>query len=213
MSGAADIDALRFVLERDPASPLFYELAAALIEAGRWEEAETVLRAGVRLHPRHLEAHVLLGLALARLGRREDARQALEAVAHTLKGLAGRVYPQLSDLCEEARETGTALEWLRLAEAHGPLRAEEAERRERLAAKLGEERRQQVLAAARELMDAGQPEEAAGLITEALREAPEDGALREGLEEASSQVARAREAQQVIGVLQGWLHNIREIKE
>jgi tetratricopeptide (TPR) repeat protein len=210
VSTPADITALRYVLERDPASPLFYQLALACSEEGLWEEAERVARSGLAFHPEHLQARLLLGLSLTRLSRPDEARRELEAVSGALGVLASRLYPVLAALGEETGEPGRALEWLRLAEAYGPLPPVESERRQRLEARLREERRRRVLEEAAGLTRQGQAEAAAGLLREALGEAPGDVALQERLTEAEEQVARSREADQVIGVLQGWLHNIRD---
>jgi thioredoxin-like negative regulator of GroEL len=210
MSAPVNIAALRFVLERDPASPLFYELAMACSEAEGWEEAEKVLKAGLAFHPEHLEARVLLGLALARLGDLDGARGELESASEAIRRTSARLYPQLAAICEEKGETERGLGYLRLAAAHGALLPEDSERMGRLEGRLRQERGRRVSDEASALMEQGRAEAAAALLREALQEAPQNVDLRARLKEAEAEAVREREAGQVISVLQRWLHSIKE---
>jgi tetratricopeptide (TPR) repeat protein len=213
VSAPADIGTLRYVVERDPASPLFFELAERLAEGmadGGLSEAVGVLRAGLKVHPHHLPARVLLGVCLARLGEAEAAQEELERAAEAAGEVAGRLYPELAGLYEQKGLAEPGLAALRVAEALAPLGPELLELKGRLGRLLKEERARRALDGAEALLEEGQAEAAAAVLDEALKEQPGHLALEERLRRAKSEVARQREAGQVIAVLQGWLHNIRE---
>jgi len=209
----ADPAALRYVLARDPASGLFFELAGACAAANDWAEAVRVLRAGLGFHPGHLEARLLLGEALIQLGDTAGARFELEEAAGMIEGLSGRLYPALAGLHEAAGETEPALDCLKLAAAHAPLSLEAEEQMNRLEARAREERAARAQEAALGLLREGQAEAAVEVLKEALAGAPDDSGLEARLREAEEAAAQGRQANQVIGVLQGWLHNIREETE
>jgi tetratricopeptide (TPR) repeat protein len=200
VSSPADIYVLRYVLEHDPASPLFYELAVACFEAGRLEEAEKVLRSGLAIHRGHLGARVLLGVTLARLGEAEGAREELKGAAAAVSGLAASLYPALASVCKAAGDTAGELAALRLAAAHLAPAPEAAKSR----------RHEEAVRPEREPVPwpavSGPEPEDRGL--DLLR-----GFLQPSSGEApplESQVAAGGEAAEVIALLQRWLQNIRE---
>jgi Flp pilus assembly protein TadD len=210
MSEPLGIDALRVVLERDPASILFCDLGLASAEAGGWEEAERVLRAGLAFHPEYLAARVLLGVCLARLGDASGAKDALEGAAEALGRLAMRLYPELAAVCEEAGDPAGGLEALRIAAAHGPLPHDDGERLARLESRRREERSRQADTQALELMEQGRGQAAAEVLSVAVSEDPGNAALQSRLSEAQDQAVREREAGDVIALLQRWLHNVKD---
>lgn len=210
MSAASDIESLRYVLQRDPASPLFYELAAACYGAEQWAEAERVLCAGLSFHAEHLGARVLLGQVLARTGRAQEAKRELEAAAEALGGLACRLYPELAAACEEADEAEQGLASLRVAEAFGAMGEGGMERRARFEARLKARQVAQAQDEARALLSRGETEAAAVRLREALGRYPQEAALAGQLQDAEAKVASEREAGRMISLLQGWLHSIKQ---
>ncbi len=62
-------------LQLDPnsAATLDFLLGSSLYAAGRFEEAVAELKEAVRLNPQELQVHLLLGAALAKLGRNQEA--------------------------------------------------------------------------------------------------------------------------------------------
>lgn len=71
---------LRRRLQADPTSIVFAQLAEELRRAGELDEAVSVCRERLELHPGYLSARVTLGRALAELERWEDAERELEYV-------------------------------------------------------------------------------------------------------------------------------------
>ncbi|WP_373046443.1 tetratricopeptide repeat protein [Vulgatibacter sp.] len=67
------------LLEADPASMVFVDLASELLQRGKAARAVEVCTAGLAHHPEHVEARILCGRALLRLGRATDARTHFEA--------------------------------------------------------------------------------------------------------------------------------------
>jgi tetratricopeptide (TPR) repeat protein len=76
------IDDLRRRVQKDPASIAFAQLAEECRRAGRYDEAVTVCRTGLDLHPGYLSARVTLGRALIELN---DLDVALAELEHVLK--------------------------------------------------------------------------------------------------------------------------------
>jgi tetratricopeptide (TPR) repeat protein len=75
-----DLQKLEEKLRKDPNSKLFFPLAEEYIEAGRLQEAITLLRTGIKAHPDFLSARVALGKALLSKGQVEEAKQEFEQV-------------------------------------------------------------------------------------------------------------------------------------
>jgi len=73
-------DRLRTALEKDPGSLAFVGLAHVVLERGEPDEAVRLCRDGLLRHPNHSTGHLLLGLALERSGREEDALGAFRQV-------------------------------------------------------------------------------------------------------------------------------------
>jgi len=77
------IEDLRRRVQKDPASIAFAQLAEEYRRAGQHQEAVSVCRAGLAIHPGYLSARVTLGRALLELNELEAARGEFETV---LKG-------------------------------------------------------------------------------------------------------------------------------
>ena len=71
------VEIFKAVLALDPKAPVFVELAEALIEDGKPEEAAQVCRRGLEHHPDLLAGWVTLIEALVSSGRTEEAQQAI----------------------------------------------------------------------------------------------------------------------------------------
>jgi len=78
------IDFYREVLSDDPNSRVFFPLGKMLAEQGETEEAVSVLRKSIPLHPGHIEAKFLLVELLMRLGREDEASSQFDAVSPLL---------------------------------------------------------------------------------------------------------------------------------
>jgi Flp pilus assembly protein TadD len=65
-------------------APSAEALGSLLMSAQRYSEAESQLRAAVRLDPQSVKANYQLGLLLARMGRKEEADKQL-ALSKTLR--------------------------------------------------------------------------------------------------------------------------------
>jgi len=81
-----DTDRLAAIVSRDPGSNAFPALAEALRRVGRPDEAERVLREGLRNRPDRVDARAVLCLTLLDQGRDDEARQELERAADELLG-------------------------------------------------------------------------------------------------------------------------------
>lgn len=93
----------RLAIEVNPEDhTLYFDLGMTLSNAGRWQEAEDPLRRAVTMEPRYFPAQRALGIALHELGRRDDARLALQhyvAIAPARDSLAMEaVRRRLADL-------------------------------------------------------------------------------------------------------------------
>jgi tetratricopeptide (TPR) repeat protein len=82
MADSQRIDDLRRRVQKDPASIAFAQLAEECRRAGHYDEAVTVCRTGLNLHPGYLSARVTLGRALIELN---DLDIALAELEHVLK--------------------------------------------------------------------------------------------------------------------------------
>ncbi len=80
MADSQRIEDLRRRVQKDPASIAFAQLAEECRRFGNYEEAVTVCRAGLVLHPGYLSARVTLGRALVELNELELARPEFEQV-------------------------------------------------------------------------------------------------------------------------------------
>lgn len=99
MSASADPskEILLHMLERDPGSHLFVDLAEALCREKRWNEAAELCRKGLHLHPRIARARVLLGWSLLELGKLEESASALTEARQELEENA-MLYRLLAEL-------------------------------------------------------------------------------------------------------------------
>ncbi|MFH0809833.1 MAG: tetratricopeptide repeat protein [Pseudomonadota bacterium] len=208
MTAQPNIAALRYILERDPASPLFHDLATACFETGRLDEAERILRAGLNSHPEHLWAKVLLGRVLAKTGDLAGARAEFEAAAALLSEVSAMLLPELAVICEDTGDIERAVASLRLAAAHGPLAAGAHERLARLSARVGQRGR----VAEREKQSAmGQVngDQAIDMLRGFLGGSPSEAFVVVKLKDRGRDDGCGHEASQVIAVLQRWLQNIK----
>ena len=80
MADSQRIEDLRRRVQKDPASIAFAQLAEECRRFGNYEEAVTVCRAGLVLHPGYLSARVTLGRALVELNQLDSARPEFEQV-------------------------------------------------------------------------------------------------------------------------------------
>jgi len=80
MANSPRIDDLRRLIQKDPASIAFAQLAEELRRSGALQEAVDTCRAGLRTHPSYLSARVTLGRALLELNQLDDAEVELERV-------------------------------------------------------------------------------------------------------------------------------------
>jgi hypothetical protein len=80
MADSSRIEDLRRRVLKDPASIAFAQLAEECRRAGDLEEAVSVSRAGLALHPTYLSARVTLGRALLELNQLSEAQTELQQV-------------------------------------------------------------------------------------------------------------------------------------
>ena len=113
------LEQLRYQLQEDPTSRVFYQLGEILRREGELDESVEVLRTGLEHHPRYVAAWVSLGRALF---AREDPEDAEVAFARALE-----IDPENAVAARMIGETAIAREhWaravkaLRLAEALSP---------------------------------------------------------------------------------------------
>ncbi len=86
MAGSADkTQTYREMLELDPMSQVFALLAEELCAEGKWEEAAQVCTGGLRYHPAHTRARVLLGWALMELGEADQSETVLRSVEDEIR--------------------------------------------------------------------------------------------------------------------------------
>jgi tetratricopeptide (TPR) repeat protein len=77
-ANAMEIDRLATQLAKDPQSKAFLPLAEEYCKVGMWEEAVSVLEAGLKLYPGFITAMVILGRAYDQLNQATKARAVLE---------------------------------------------------------------------------------------------------------------------------------------
>ncbi|MDP3937646.1 MAG: tetratricopeptide repeat protein, partial [Deltaproteobacteria bacterium] len=98
------IERYRKLLERDPNSRVFAPLAEACRKANRLEEALTIARTGVAIHPAYASGRVALARAQLALDRHDEAAgELVEAISHAPENalahrLLGEARVQLGDL-------------------------------------------------------------------------------------------------------------------
>jgi Tetratricopeptide repeat len=80
MADSSRIEDLRRRVQKDPASIAFAQLAEECRRAGDLDEAVSVSRAGLALHPTYLSARVTLGRALLELNQLSEAQTELQYV-------------------------------------------------------------------------------------------------------------------------------------
>jgi tetratricopeptide (TPR) repeat protein len=105
---------LRRRVQQDPASLSFAPLAEELRRAGRFDEAVSVCRAGLALHPEYASARATLGRALLELG---DVDAAFLELSTALGGAPGHLgaLRGVADIHRRRGELSEALEKYQLA--------------------------------------------------------------------------------------------------
>jgi tetratricopeptide (TPR) repeat protein len=94
------VEAYQRSIELRPAAPAYHNLALALAEAGRLQEAEAASRRAIQLQPDDANAHLTLGNILLAQGKRE------EAAAQYAEAL--RLRPDLDAACARLRQLGVS---------------------------------------------------------------------------------------------------------
>ena len=115
MADSQRIEDLRRRVQKDPASIAFAQLAEECRRFGNYEEAVTVCRAGLVLHPGYLSARVTLGRALVELNELDSARPEFEQVLRSapenlaaIRGLA-EIHHRQGSLAEALAQYRAAL--------------------------------------------------------------------------------------------------------
>lgn len=115
MAESSRLDDLRRRVEKDPASIAFAQLAEEYRRAGQLEDAVSVCRAGLKIHPSYLSARVTLGRALLELETLDEAQQELDHVLRSapenlaaLRGLA-EIHHRRGDLVQALTHYRSAL--------------------------------------------------------------------------------------------------------
>jgi Flp pilus assembly protein TadD len=137
VADASRLEKLKRRVERDPASPVFAQLAEEYRRAGQHQDAVRVLRAGLRHHPDYHSARVTLGRALLGVGNPDAAAReflaVLQAAPQNLAACRG-----LGEIHESAGRVAEALVQFRralmLAPGDPDLRAHIAELEQRVPA-------------------------------------------------------------------------------
>jgi len=114
MTNSPRLDDLRRLIQRDPASIAFAQLAEELRRSGALQEAVDTCRAGLRIHPSYLSARVTLGRALLELNQLDEAEVELGRVltnaGDNLAALRG-----LGEICSRRGASGEALKYYQTA--------------------------------------------------------------------------------------------------
>jgi tetratricopeptide (TPR) repeat protein len=120
---AAEIQKLARYHAENPQGRYFVPLANAYRKAGELEQAEALLREGLRRHPDYLSAHIVLGRCLADRGAAEEAatefRYVLGVDPQNLIALRS-----LGELAAERGEGREAIRWYRELLAVDPMNEE-----------------------------------------------------------------------------------------
>ena len=108
------IEDLRRRVQKDPASIAFAQLAEELRRAGQFDDAVSVCRAGLAIHPAYVSARVTLGRALVALNRLAEGQTELQTA---LKGAPENLAAirALADIHNRLGETSASLEHYRAA--------------------------------------------------------------------------------------------------
>ncbi|MBF0495074.1 MAG: tetratricopeptide repeat protein [Deltaproteobacteria bacterium] len=109
----------RRMLEKDPTSRVFSELANLFWTQDRFDEVISVLERGVELYPDDLAARRLLSKAYLKTGRMLEAMAELEKVAVRLDNLAS-IYLDLGQIYYHQRDMGKAMAAARIFSSHHP---------------------------------------------------------------------------------------------
>lgn len=193
---------LEEIVVRDPGAAAFPALAEAHRRGGRPDEAERVLREGLRCRPDRLEARAVLCLALLDQGRADDARRELECAADELLAAEVSTGDYSGEISEHELESA-----FDRAEAD----VEQVLDADRLAQEAIEEADLSVpegfnTATMADLLEAQGNQGAASRIRSTLDVGNEDDAVGEGLFPLDGPL----EQQKTLKTLERWLGNVRE---
>lgn len=111
------------VLELEPNSKVFLPLARLYLQIGQTEEAIAVLEHGLRRHPEHLEARLLLVELLHRTGRQEECSRQVSELSRLFSTYAHfwQAWAVCLGASGESPEISTALRLMAANFLHGPL--------------------------------------------------------------------------------------------
>jgi tetratricopeptide (TPR) repeat protein len=127
----AELETLEQKHAEHPQGRYFVPLANAYRKAGRVEQAETLIRDGLRHHPDYLSAHIVLGRCLRDRGAVDEAeetfRRVLDTDSQNLVALRS-----LGELAATSGRTGEARHWLERLVSVDPLNDEARELLDRL---------------------------------------------------------------------------------
>jgi tetratricopeptide (TPR) repeat protein len=188
------------------------ERAHELYEAGRWEEAESLLRRALALNPYHAEWHFNLGLTLEAAGRFDDATSAFKDAFEL-----GPEDPQAAMMvgvsCLRAQRYKESIPWLEAAskldakdpapfihriEAYAGMgEHEQAELMFYMAQQLAPDNAGAYAALADSLLDREQYDKAVWCLREAARLDPEMPRIQARLAEAYARTGRHERARQL----------------
>lgn len=188
------------------------ERAHELYEAGRWEEAESELRAALSLNPYQAEWHYNLGLTLDAAGRFDDAGRCFEE-AHRLSPEHAPAAMMVGVALLRAEKPREAMGWLEEASRLDPDDPAPLVHRIRAHAMLGEHDQAEVLfymvqqveepppdaflAMADSLLDRGQHDKAVWCLREASRLDPRMPGVQSRLAEVYARTGRPERARQL----------------
>lgn len=188
------------------------ERAHELYEAGRWEEAESELRAALSLNPYQAEWHYNLGLTLDAAGRFDDAGRSFEE-AHRLSPDHAPAAMMVGVALLRAEKPREAMGWLEEASRLDPDDPAPLVHRIRAHAMLGEHDQAEVLfymvqqveepppdaflAMADSLLDRGQHDKAVWCLREASRLDPRMPGVQSRLAEVYARTGRPERARQL----------------
>jgi Flp pilus assembly protein TadD len=114
VSNSGRLDLLRRLVQTDPTSIAFAQLAEECRREGRFAEAVEVCRHGLAVHPGYLSARVTLGRALVGLGQFDQAQVELQSVVDVAPGHLTAIRA-LADLFQRRGQVQEALGQFRLA--------------------------------------------------------------------------------------------------
>ena len=188
------------------------ERAHELYEAGRWEEAESLLREALSLNPYHAEWHFNLGLTLDASGRSDEA---IASFSKAFELSTGDAQPALmaGSCCLRAERFRDAVTWFERAAEVEPKNVESFVNRIQAYARLGDHEQSEIMfylaqqldadcpdafvELAESLLDRGLCDKAVWCLREAARIDPDLPRIQARLAEAYARTGRQERARQL----------------